>query len=87
MTIQENTNLLEGDSLNIWNEIRGIKLDLFSLPEQVLENNVNLVPVSDGKVYLTLKASAVLPAMEEALKDKFNVEQNLKFVVISRIVK
>lgn len=78
--------VLEGETLNIWNEIRGVKLDLFSLPAQPLESNVNLIPVSDGRsVCLTLKASAVLPAMEDALKGKFNVEQNMKFVVITRV--
>lgn len=68
----------------IWEEIKGIQLDLFSLPDQTVEKHCKPATIDPGKLYLTISASAVFPALDEVLKDKFEIEQVGKWYVVSR---
>ena len=79
---------------DIWDMIKGLTLDLFSLPGQTLEKNVTRLDVLPDLVHLKLKSTAVLPAMEEALKtiklpngpygetQSFKVDQQISYVAI-----
>jgi hypothetical protein len=64
----------------IWNRIKGLQLDLFALPDQIIEKNVHRVNITDDKLYLTLKAPAVLPAIEAALS-KLKMPENQVFEI------
>lgn len=58
---------------DIWEKVKGLKLDLFALPNQTLEKhavrNEQLEIAIPDTLHLTLKSSAVLPAIEEGLKN------------------
>ena len=72
----------------IWNAIKGLQLDLYSLPNQFVEGHVKRLNVAPDTVHLKLNASAVLPALEEAIKNvkvdgqKLGVVQTKQFTII-----
>ena len=74
---------LDGESLKIWNEIKSVQLDLFSLPDQTIAKYCNPLPIDPNSLYVTITATAVLPALDIALPN-FNVEAVGKWIVISR---
>lgn len=68
----------------IWDEVKGIELDLFSLPGQTIEKYCKPALVDTSKLYLLHKGvGAILPAIEVALSKKYKVEMIDKFIVIS----
>jgi hypothetical protein len=78
---------------DIWDMIRGLPLDLYSLPGQTLEGHVNRLDVVPEQVHLQLKSTAVLPAMEEAMKGvklpegkSFRVDQQTGYVTVEIVV-
>lgn len=73
------------ESEKIWNEIKDLQLDLFSLPDQRVCEHVQRLDVMPNAVYGKLKSSAVFIALEVLLQEKFLVEQREgDFVMISR---
>lgn len=70
----------------IWNEIKDVKLELFALPDQFIHKNVTPVKIDPSKLYLKYNISALLPSIEKALEDKFNVSLLDKYIVIERKV-
>lgn len=66
----------------IWNEIKEMKIDMFSLPNQKIEQHVKMVQVEPSSLYVELYSSATLPALEEALKNGYSVEVNGRFIKI-----
>lgn len=71
----------------IWEDIKDIKLEMFALPNQYVNMFCKKVNIEPTKCYMVASASATLPALEVALKDKYNVEQMDKYIVISKIEK
>lgn len=70
----------------IWAEISGVKVSMFALPPKPLSDLVEQIKLDPGKCFVKYdRRSSVLPAMEEALRGRFNVELlNEKFIVITR---
>lgn len=69
----------------IWEKIKDIDLQLWALEGQTLEKNATRVPVDDEKLYLLLKAGAVMPVLEEALrKKKFDKDRTYEVSTVSR---
>lgn len=72
----------------IWNEVKERTIDIFALPNQKVSDHSAVAEaffVADpAKLYLTLRSSAALPAIEEALKKHFTVSQVDKWITISR---
>lgn len=53
----------------LWSKIKSLPLNLFGLPNQTVEDHVKKVDVGDpDAVFLNLKATGVLPVLEETLK-------------------
>ena len=72
----------------IWNEIKGVLLNVFGLPGQTVETHCEPAVVEPSKLYLTLKkknATSVLPSLEEALRGRCVVEQAGRFISVSKI--
>lgn len=69
----------------IWNEIKDKKIDVFALPNQSVEKYCTPVTIEPSKLYLTVKASAVLPALESALGPTYHIEQASKYFIISKV--
>jgi len=69
----------------IWDTIKNIEIHLFSLPQQFVHTHATPVTVDPSKLYVTLKASAALPAIEEYVAPfGFTISQVDKFVIIER---
>lgn len=71
----------------IWEEISNVTLDLFALPNQKVSDHVEFLPVPGTTLYLKPKSSAVLPALETALVNKFVVSTNdgNKYITVKRV--
>jgi len=80
------TSVVTNQSNLIWESIKDLDLDLFALPGQKIAQFCSPVEVEPSKLYLKIKVSSVLPALEMALSKKFAVERTERFVVVSRIV-
>ena len=56
----------------IWNKIKDLPIDIFALPDQTVERHVRreaaIEKADPSGVHLILKSPAVLPALEDALK-------------------
>jgi hypothetical protein len=71
-------------SSGIWAEIKNKKIEMFSLPDQTVENYFAPVNVDPEKLYLTFKVSSALPALEATLGSAFKVELANKYIVVSK---
>ena len=84
MTKNNEKPLLFGESDKIWQEIKGLQLNLFGLPNQTIEKNCVPQLVEPSKLYLIISSGAVYPALDEILSSKFNLETISKYIVVSR---
>jgi hypothetical protein len=83
MEPQEKTDKELTTAEKIWADIKDHKIEMFSLPAQLISKFVSPVTVEPTKLYLTFTISAVLPVLEEALKAKYTVQQVDKWIVVS----
>lgn len=73
----------------IWNKISKLDLELFALPNQALEKHAKRVAVTATEVHLKIAVSAVLPALEDAVRrvkvdgKPLTIEQHKQFTVIA----
>ncbi len=72
------------ESQKIWDEIKEVNLNMFALPGQTVEKYCTPYMIEPSKCYVTVKVTAALVALEEALLKKFNIEVEGKFIVITR---
>ncbi len=77
-----------------WDKLKNLKLDIYALPNQKLEMHAERKLVEPDGLYLKLKSSAVLPALEDALKSvepgdgmQYELSQSRDFVVIRQVSK
>jgi hypothetical protein len=76
----------ETEADKIWDEIKCKQIAMFALPGQVVEQHVEKLPVPGNQLLIKMKSSAVLPALEQALADKFEITLNNEYITISRKV-
>jgi hypothetical protein len=53
----------------IWDEIRFLPIQMFGLPNQIVELHCTPLPVEPSHLYLTIRSSAALPSLESALTE------------------
>lgn len=71
----------------IWNEIKDLSIDLFSLPNQKISDHVKKINIPGDQLLLTLNSSAALPALEISVNRRgFEVEQSQKYTIVRRSV-
>lgn len=71
----------------IWNEIKDLKIDMFAIPNQKVSDYCKPVTIDPSKLFVTVKASSVLPSLESILSPKYSIERQDKFLIISLIAK
>ena len=72
----------------IWNEIKDMSIDIYSLPNQKVEDHVKKLKIPGDQLLLTLNSSAVLPALETTITRRgFEIEQGEKFTIVRRVEK
>jgi hypothetical protein len=69
----------------MWNEIKDLPIQMFGLPGQTVAMHTTPTAVEPSRLYLILRSSAALPALEEAIKEKFTVEMVDKYAIVSRV--
>lgn len=72
------------ESKKMWEEVKDVQLNMFALPDQKVSQYCQEVTVEPGKLYVLIKVSSVLTALEDALGKKFNIQPVGKYVVITR---
>lgn len=82
MTDDKKVELTE--SQKIWEEIKDIDLLMFSLPNQKVSDFCYPFPLDPSKCFILPKASAVLPALEEAIGKNFDCVMMDKYIMVSR---
>jgi hypothetical protein len=69
---------------DIWESIRGLPIEIFSLPNQKIEDHATLVTNTPTQLYLKPKSPAVVAVIEGALPGgKYKVEFIDQYIVIS----
>lgn len=68
----------------IWNEIKGMSIDVYAIQNQVVEQHATMLPMPGDRLVLKLRSSAVLPALETAIGRKYEVELVEKYVIVKR---
>lgn len=87
ITIQEPVVKAANESDVLWDKIRNLQIDIFGLPEQyVAQYAVRQLKNIPDVIYLELKSSAVLTALEEVLH-RYSVEKDFpgKKIEIERV--
>jgi hypothetical protein len=81
----ENTKQVKTLIDKIWDDIKDKPLEMFALPQQFVHMYCEPITIEPTKLYLKYKVPAVLPALEEVLKNKYIVERANKYICISPI--
>lgn len=71
----------------IWNEINGLSIEMFALPNQFVNMHCHPVFIDDTKLHLIANSSAVLPSLEVAIGNRYTVELVDKYLVVARAAK
>lgn len=73
------------DSEKMWDEIKNLKLEMFTLADQFVHLYYKPMIIDPVKLHLTAltKASSALPALEFAISPKYKSEQVDRFIVIT----
>lgn len=67
----------------IWDEIKGLRIDMFGLPNQFVHMHCQPATVEPSRLFLTANVGAVLPALEAVIYPKYTVEKIDKYMVVS----
>lgn len=90
VTIQENTPTPRAVSApptvaeQIWSEIRSKEILMFALPGQKVADFCTPVPIDPMRCFLVAKATATLPALEEAIGPDYECTSAEKYIIIAR---
>jgi hypothetical protein len=76
---------METPAEQIWNQIKNLPIDLFSIPGKKVQDFCRFHPVEPSKAYLIpLTASSFLTALERSVGSEFSVEQVLHYIIVSK---
>lgn len=67
----------------IWDEIKGLKIEMFALPNQQVQHYCKPVSIDPAKLFLVVTAGSVLPSLESVVSPKYVVEKQDKFLIVS----
>jgi len=68
----------------IWAEIKDKEILMFALPGQKIVDYCAPVPIDPMRCFLLSKASATLPALEEAVGKEYECTSAEKYIIVSR---
>lgn len=69
----------------IWLDIKDIRLEIFSLPDQYVNMFCEPIKIEPSRLYLKSSAPALLTALELAVKGKYLVERLERYIRVSPI--
>lgn len=71
----------------IWSEIKSKEILMFALPGQKVSDYCTPVPIDPTRCFLVAKATATLPALEEAIGPDFECTSAEKYIIVARKLK
>ena len=69
----------------IWDDIKDTTVEMFALPNQTVKDYCTPINIDPTKLYLVTRVGAILPALELALKGKYQIEQVDRYISVSKI--
>jgi len=80
------TKIMNAD---LWETIKGVQLNIFSLPNQTIESFLTPVNVEPSKLYLEYVKDKIVPPciisfMEDKLGHSYTISQESKYIVVSK---
>lgn len=72
------------ESQKIWEAIRYRAIDMFALPNQIVEQHCTPHFVDSNRLFLTTRSTATLPSLEAACGKEFVIELADKYLIVSR---
>jgi len=87
VVVQPKAPPTEGDK--IWDEIKDKEVLMFAIPNQIVSQYCDPLPLDPTKCFLKYKVSAFIPALEAAIganqkNSKYNLEVQNDIIIISR---
>jgi len=67
---------------NIWNKIKNLSINIYSLPNQQVHMHCNYLPISNKECYLTSNNPMFITALEATIDDSLSVERQDKYIVV-----
>ncbi len=78
----------------IWDLIKDLDLEIFALPNQTVSMHCKREDILPNEVHLVLKSTAVLPALEEALRkakiaknEAWEISQASRYTILKLVPK
>lgn len=72
------------ESSKIWNEIKNKPLNMFALQGMTVGKYCKPKELDPNRCFLQYTATAAIPAVEEAVKDKYDFEVAGQYIIVSR---
>jgi hypothetical protein len=69
----------------LWNEIKGKKVEMFSLPPQEVSSQCSPAFIDPNKLYLEYKASSFITSLESALGTSYKVDLSGKYITVTKV--
>lgn len=75
---------VQTEAEKIWEQIRYRPIEMFALPNQIVEQHCTPFPVDPNRLFLTIRSTATLPSLEVSCGKDFVVEIADRFVIVTR---
>lgn len=75
---------MQTEAEKIWDEIKDVAVEMFSLSGQTVKNFSKPIAVEPTRLFLLFSSGAFLPALEVAIGKKYHVEQQDKYILVTR---
>ncbi len=82
MTKEKEVKNTEADK--IWEEIKDLPIEMFSLPNQKISDYVTKINLPGKQLTVILKTTSVITSLEYAIGRIFDIDQGEKYITISR---
>lgn len=78
----------ETEADKIWNEIAKLPISMFALPNQLVEDHLEKLPVPGNTLYVRPRSPAVVQSLEDAIGKDFSISVTEKgYFQITRVEK
>lgn len=81
----EKKSAVKTEAQKSWEEIKDLPMSMYGLPDQTVKDFCSPVSVEPSALYVKIKYSAVLPALESVVSGKFLVEASEVYISIKRV--
>lgn len=73
----------KSEASKIWEDIKDVRVEMFSLPNQTVKDYCKPIDVDPSKLYLVIDIGSFINALESAVGSKYNIDRAEKYVIVS----